>query len=193
MVGYITVAHGAAQRLSEKWRHFVCTLLSSLFCTSPRCVGVRRSPLDSKIHNSDLTKLHECVATLARVRAGGDHAAVSPSVGIDAAVGIGGRTALRRRRVCPSRARARACAPTAPRARTPRPRGCSSRDSARARRRRALAQRHHPAEKHAAVGIGRGNPKPTFLSDQYRKWSTVVLGGESVTFALLRPLSARQR
>ena len=40
MVGYITVAHGAAQRLSEKWRHFVCALLSSLFCTSPRCVGV---------------------------------------------------------------------------------------------------------------------------------------------------------
>ena len=40
MVGYITVAHGAAQRLSEKWRHFICTLLSSLFCTSPRCVGV---------------------------------------------------------------------------------------------------------------------------------------------------------
>ena len=39
----------------------------------------------------------------------------------------------------------------------------------------------------------RGNPKPPFLSDQYRKLSTVVWGGESVTFALLRPLSARQR
>ena len=39
----------------------------------------------------------------------------------------------------------------------------------------------------------RGNPKPPFLSDQHRKWSTVVLAGESVTFALLRPLSARQR
>ena len=40
MVEYITTAHGIAQRLSEKWRHFVCALLSSLFCTSPRCVGV---------------------------------------------------------------------------------------------------------------------------------------------------------
>ena len=40
MVGYITVAHGAAQRLSEKWRHFACAMLPSLFCTSPRCVGV---------------------------------------------------------------------------------------------------------------------------------------------------------
>ena len=41
MVEYITTAHGIAQRLSEKWRHFVCTLLPSLFCTSPRCVGVQ--------------------------------------------------------------------------------------------------------------------------------------------------------
>ena len=40
MVGYITVAHGGAQRLSEKWRHFVVHCLYSLFCTSPRCVGV---------------------------------------------------------------------------------------------------------------------------------------------------------
>ena len=40
MAGYITTAHDIAQRLSEKWRHFICTLLSSLFCTSPRCVGV---------------------------------------------------------------------------------------------------------------------------------------------------------
>ena len=45
MVGYITVAHGAAQRLSEKWRHFVCALLSSLFCTSPRCVGVQNAAM----------------------------------------------------------------------------------------------------------------------------------------------------
>ena len=42
MVGYITVAHGGAQRLSEKWRHFVVHCLYSLFCTSPRCVGVQR-------------------------------------------------------------------------------------------------------------------------------------------------------
>ena len=41
MVGYTTVAHGGAQRLSEKWRHFVVHCLYSLFCTSPRCVGVR--------------------------------------------------------------------------------------------------------------------------------------------------------
>ena len=31
MVVYTTVAHGAAQRLSEKWRHFICALLSSFF------------------------------------------------------------------------------------------------------------------------------------------------------------------
>ena len=42
-------------------------------------------------------------------------------------------------------------------------------------------------------GIPRGNPKPPFLSDQHRKWSTVKKAGESATFALLRPLSARQR
>lgn len=41
MVGYITTAHDIAQRLSEKWRHFVVHCLYSLFCTSPRCVGVR--------------------------------------------------------------------------------------------------------------------------------------------------------
>ena len=40
MVGYITTAHDIAQRLSEKWRHFVVHCLYSLFCTSPRCVGV---------------------------------------------------------------------------------------------------------------------------------------------------------
>ena len=40
MVGYITTAHDRAQRLSEKWRHFVVHCLYSLFCTSPRCVGV---------------------------------------------------------------------------------------------------------------------------------------------------------
>ena len=40
MVEYITTAHGIAQRLSEKWRHFVVHCLYSLFCTSPRCVGV---------------------------------------------------------------------------------------------------------------------------------------------------------
>ena len=33
--------HGAAQRLGKKWRHFVCALLASLFCTSPRSVGVQ--------------------------------------------------------------------------------------------------------------------------------------------------------
>ena len=31
MVGYITAAHGIAQRQSEKWRHCACALLSSLF------------------------------------------------------------------------------------------------------------------------------------------------------------------
>ena len=39
MVGYITIARGIAQRLSEKWRHCACALLSSLFCTSLFCVG----------------------------------------------------------------------------------------------------------------------------------------------------------
>ena len=43
MVGYITVAHGAAQRLSEKWRHFACTSVVITFCTSPFCVGVVKS------------------------------------------------------------------------------------------------------------------------------------------------------
>jgi hypothetical protein len=41
MVRYITISSGTAQRLSEKWRHFVVHCLYSLFCTSPRCVGVR--------------------------------------------------------------------------------------------------------------------------------------------------------
>ena len=41
MVGYITVAHGAAQRLSEKWRHFAFTSDIITFCTSLLCVGVR--------------------------------------------------------------------------------------------------------------------------------------------------------
>ena len=39
MVGYIRIAHGIAQRQSEKWRHCACALFSSLFCTSPFCVG----------------------------------------------------------------------------------------------------------------------------------------------------------
>ena len=48
MVGYITVAHGGAQRLSEKWRHFVVHCLYSLFCTSPRCVGVSAEAVRKK-------------------------------------------------------------------------------------------------------------------------------------------------
>ena len=40
MVGYITIAHGTAQRLSEKWRHVACTSVVIIFCTSPFCVGV---------------------------------------------------------------------------------------------------------------------------------------------------------
>ena len=40
MVGYITVAHGIAQRLSEKWRHRACTSVVITFCTSLFCVGV---------------------------------------------------------------------------------------------------------------------------------------------------------
>ena len=32
MVGYITFARGAAQRLSEKWRHFVCALTYMYCC-----------------------------------------------------------------------------------------------------------------------------------------------------------------
>ena len=40
MVGYITIAHGTAQRLSEKWRHFACTSVVIIFCTSPFCAGV---------------------------------------------------------------------------------------------------------------------------------------------------------
>ena len=42
MVGYITIAHGTAQRLSEKWRHCACTSVVITFCTSPFCVGVER-------------------------------------------------------------------------------------------------------------------------------------------------------
>ena len=34
MVGYITIAHGTAQRLSEKWRHVACTSAVITFCTS---------------------------------------------------------------------------------------------------------------------------------------------------------------
>ena len=48
MVGYITTAHDIAQRLSEKWRHFVVHCLYSLFCTSPRCVGVACTSTDEK-------------------------------------------------------------------------------------------------------------------------------------------------
>ena len=34
MVGCITIAHGIAQRLSEKWRHFACTSDIITFCMS---------------------------------------------------------------------------------------------------------------------------------------------------------------
>ena len=40
MVEYITIAHGSAQRISEKWRHVACTSVLITFCTSPFCVGV---------------------------------------------------------------------------------------------------------------------------------------------------------
>ena len=40
MVGYITTAHGIAQRLSEKWRHFALYICCLTFCTSLFCVGV---------------------------------------------------------------------------------------------------------------------------------------------------------
>ena len=40
MVEYITTAHGIAQRLSEKWRHFAGTSDIITFCTSLFCVGV---------------------------------------------------------------------------------------------------------------------------------------------------------
>ena len=40
MARYITIAHGIAKRLSEKWRHFACTSVVINFCTSPFCVGV---------------------------------------------------------------------------------------------------------------------------------------------------------
>ena len=40
MVGYMAIAHGIAQRLSEKWRHCACTFTSPHVCTSPFCVGM---------------------------------------------------------------------------------------------------------------------------------------------------------
>ena len=42
MIGYITIRPGAAQRLSEKWRHFACTYVAIIFCTSEWCAGVRQ-------------------------------------------------------------------------------------------------------------------------------------------------------
>ena len=69
MVGYITVAHGAAQRLSEKWRHFVCALLSSLFCTSPRCVGVSGQPAGGVLRVGSIAIIEVAVAGVVR---GGD-------------------------------------------------------------------------------------------------------------------------
>ena len=44
MVGYITVAHGGAQRLSEKWRHFVvhCLSLTFLYISSLCWRGMER-------------------------------------------------------------------------------------------------------------------------------------------------------
>ena len=99
MVGYITIAHGAAQRLSKKWRHCACALLSSLFCTSPFCVGVpkrdqgrgtatgreaslhcgSRSFANFQLHNGRTLELqrtsHISVATIERRRR--DHAAHS--------------------------------------------------------------------------------------------------------------------
>ena len=64
MVGYITTAHDIAQRLSEKWRHFVVHCLYSLFCTSPRCVGVRpegwRAPLRGHLPHSALLIRRAC-------------------------------------------------------------------------------------------------------------------------------------
>ena len=55
MVGYITIAHGIAQRLSEKWRHFVCALLSSLFLyifsLCWRASRAARTPVRERGHN----------------------------------------------------------------------------------------------------------------------------------------------
>ena len=48
MVGYITVAYGAAQRLSEKWRHFVVHCLYSLY----HIVTVPSSPQMSEWHHA---------------------------------------------------------------------------------------------------------------------------------------------
>jgi hypothetical protein len=41
-------------------------------------------------------------------------------------------------------------------------------------------------------GFDRANPKPPFLSDQMSEVEHGEKAGESVTFALLRPLLARQ-
>ena len=62
MVGYITIAHGIAQRLSEKWRHFACTSAVITFCTSPFCVGVRAAAASS------LTQGGSVLASAARRR-----------------------------------------------------------------------------------------------------------------------------
>ena len=68
MVGYITVAHGGAQRLSEKWRHFVVHCLYSLFCTSPRCVGVLRGAGLSRPRHAQCTSRNSALTShVARV------------------------------------------------------------------------------------------------------------------------------
>ena len=43
MVGCITIAHGIAQRLSEKRRHFASASFVINFCTSTFCVGVAKA------------------------------------------------------------------------------------------------------------------------------------------------------
>ena len=44
MVGCTTIAHGIAQRLSEKWRHCSCTSFVITFCTSSPFLCWRDSP-----------------------------------------------------------------------------------------------------------------------------------------------------
>ena len=56
MVGYITPAHGIAQRLSEKWRHFAFASAVIIFSTSLFCVGVPIAALGQAYQNRVVAK-----------------------------------------------------------------------------------------------------------------------------------------
>ena len=69
MVGYITTAHGIAQRLNEKWRHCACTSVVITFCTFLFCVGVAcvRARACVRVHEKGQPK-RGCVRVRAQER-----------------------------------------------------------------------------------------------------------------------------